>query len=72
MPVIPVECTTSVNTETRRLVTTINIESPQAASLIPRWNELNKELKKDKIDSDEYNIWIDSMMNSFNIPIENY
>ena len=50
----------------------INIESPQIASLISRWNELNKELESDKIDSDEYNIWIDSLMNSFNIPVENY
>ncbi len=69
---IPVDCSTSVNTETRRLVASINIESPQVASLISRWNELNKELEEDKIDTDEYNIWIDSMMNSFNIPIENY
>lgn len=69
---IPIECTTSVNTDTRRLVASINIESPQVASLISRWNELNNELQSDKIDTDEYNIWIDSMMNSFNIPIENY
>lgn len=69
---IPVECTTSVNTDTRRLEASINIESPQVASLISRWNELNNELQSDKIDTDEYNIWIDSMMNSFNIPIENY
>lgn len=69
---IPVECSTSVNTATRRLVASINIESPQIASLVSRWNELNKELETDKIDSDEYNIWIDSLMNSFNIPVENY
>lgn len=66
------ECSTSVNTATRRLVASINIESPQIASLISRWNELNKELGSEKIDSDEYNIWIDSLMNSFNIPVENY
>ena len=69
---IPVECSTSVNTATRRLVASINIESPQIASLVSRWNELNKELESEKIDSDEYNIWIDSLMNSFNIPVENY
>ena len=69
---IPVECSTSVNTATRRLVASINIESPQIASLISHWNELNKELESEKIDSDEYNIWIDSLMNSFNIPVENY
>ena len=69
---IPVECSTSVNTDTRCLVASINIESPQIASLVSRWNELNNELKNDKIDADEYNIWIDSLMNSFNIPVENY
>jgi len=53
-------------------VASINIESPQIASLISRWNKLNKELETEKIDSDEYNIWIDSLMNSFNIPVENY
>ena len=69
---IHVECSTSVNTDTRRLVASINIESPQIASLVSRWNELNNELKNDKIDTDEYNIWIDSLMNSLNIPVENY
>jgi transcriptional regulator with XRE-family HTH domain len=69
---IPVVCSTSVNTETRRLVASIDVESPQIASLISRWNELNNDLENEKIDSDEYNIWIDSLMNSFNIPIENY
>ena len=69
---IPVECSTSINTDTRRLVASINIESPQITSLVSRWNELNNELKNDKIDTDEYNIWIDSLMNSFNIPVENY
>lgn len=29
-------------------------------------------LESEKIDTDEYNIWIDSLMNSFNIPVENY
>ena len=62
----------SVNTDTRRLVASINIESPQIASLVSRWNELNNELKNDKIDTNEYNIWIDSLMNSFNIQVENY
>ena len=69
---IPVEYSTSVNTATRHLVASINIESPQIASLVSRWNALNKELKSEKIDTDEYNIWIDSLMNSFNIPVENY
>lgn len=69
---IPVECSTSANTNTKRLVTSIKIENPQIAALISRWNELNSELANDKIDTDEYNIWIDSLMNSFNIPIENY
>ena len=69
---IPVVCSTTANTKTRRLEASINIDSPQIASLISRWNELNSDLASDKIDTDEYNIWIDSLMNSFNIPIENY
>jgi hypothetical protein len=69
---IPVTCSTTVNTKTRRLVANINVESPQIASLISRWNELNSDLENKKIDTEEYNIWIDSLMNSFNIPIENY
>ena len=48
------------------------MESPQIASLVSRWYELNKELESEKIDSDEYNKWIDSLMNSFNIPVANY
>ena len=68
---IPIECSTSVNTATKRLIATVNIENPQVATLISRWNELNNRLAEGKIDTEEYNIWIDNMMNSFTIPIEN-
>lgn len=50
----------------------INIEITQIVSLVSRWNELDKDFESEKIDIDEYNIWIDSLMNSFNIPVENY
>ena len=69
---IPIECSISPNSKTKRLVTSINIESPQIAALISNWTELNNDLKINKIDTDEYNIWIDSLMESFKIPIENY
>lgn len=38
--------------------------------MISRWNELNEALEKDKMDSDEYNIWIEDLMTGFNIPIK--
>ena len=67
---IPVTCNVSVNKQTKRLVTTIDVESPQLSAMISRWNELNEALEKDKMDSDEYNIWIEDLMTGFNIPIK--
>ena len=40
------------------------------SSMLSKWNELNEDLQNDKIDSDEYNIWLEDLMSSFNIPIE--
>lgn len=67
---LPVNCSVNANKETRRLEASITIESPQMSAMLSKWNELNEDLEKDKIDSDEYNIWLEDLMNSFNIPIE--
>lgn len=67
---LPVNCSVKANKETRRLTATINVESPQISAMLSKWNELNEDFEKDKIDSEEYNIWLEDLMNSFNIPIE--
>lgn len=67
---LPVNCSVNANKETRRLEASITIESPQMSAMLSKWNELNEDLEKDKFDSDEYNIWLEDLMNSFNIPIE--
>ena len=64
-----VDCSVTPNKETRRLRADI-IENPQMSAMLSKWNELNDDLEKDKIDSDEYNIWLEDLMSSFNIPIE--
>lgn len=66
---IDISYSTSVNSETRSLETSIKIDNAQVTSLISRWTELNDKLANGSIDSDEYNIWIDNLMKSFNIPI---
>ena len=65
-----VDCSVTPNKETRRLRSDIIIENPQISAMLSKWNELNDDLEKDKIDSDEYNIWLEDLMSSFNIPIE--
>ena len=65
-----VDCSVTPNKETRRLRADIIIENPQMSAMLSKWNELNDDLEKDKIDSDEYNIWLEDLMSSFNIPIE--
>ena len=65
-----VNCSVTPNKETRRLRADIIIENPQMSAMLSKWNELNDDLEKDKIDSDEYNIWLEDLMSSFNIPIE--
>lgn len=45
------------------------MDNAQVTSLISRWTELNDKLANGSIDSDEYNVWIDNLMKSFNIPI---
>ena len=69
---LPINCSVNANKESKRLVATINIESPQMFSMLSGYNELNDSLEEDKIDSDEYNICIDDLMSMFNIPIEPY
>lgn len=66
---IEISYSTSVNSETRSLETSIKIDNAQVTSLISRWTELNDKLVNGSIDSDEYNVWIDNLMKSFNIPI---
>lgn len=66
---IDISYSTSVNSETRSLETSIKIDNAQVTSLISRWTELNDKLANGSIDSDEYNVWIDNLMKSFNIPI---
>lgn len=66
---IDISYSTSVNSETRSLETSIKIDNAQVTSLISRWTELNDKLASGSIDSDDYNIWIDNLMKSFNIPI---
>lgn len=66
---IDISYSTSVNPETRSLETSITIDNAQVTSLISRWTELNDKLANGSIDSDEYNVWIDNLMKSFNIPI---
>lgn len=65
-----VDCSVTPNKETRHLRADIIIENPQMSAMLSKWNELNDDLEKDKIDSDEYNIWLEDLMSSFNIPIE--
>lgn len=65
-----VDCSVTPNKETRRLRADIIIENPQMSAMLSKWNELNDDLEKNKIDSDEYNIWLEDLMSSFNIPIE--
>ena len=65
-----VDCSVTPNKETRRLRADIIIENPQMSAMLSKWNELNDDLEKDKIDSDEYNIWLEDLLSSFNIPIE--
>lgn len=65
-----VDCSVTPNKETRRLRASIIIENPQISAMLSQWNELNEDLENDKIDSDEYNIWIEDLMSLFNIPIE--
>lgn len=65
-----VDCSVTPNKETRRLRADIIIENPQMSAMLSKWNELNDDLEKDKIDCDEYNIWLEDLMSSFNIPIE--
>ena len=65
-----VDCSVTPTKETRLLRADIIIENPQMSAMLSKWNELNDDLEKDKIDSDEYNIWLEDLMSSFNIPIE--
>ena len=69
---IPVEITVEANKKTHTLTSLISIESPQIASLLNGWKELNEKLEKDYIDSDEYNIWFEDLLHSFKIPISKY
>lgn len=65
-----VDCSVTPDKETRRTKVNIAVENPNLSSMLSKWNELNDDLEKDKIDSDEYNIWIEDLMTSFNYPIE--
>ena len=65
-----VDCSVKPNKQTKRLKAEIIIENPQMSSMLSKWITLNEELEKDIIDSDEYNIWIEDLMSSFNYPID--
>lgn len=69
---IPIDIKVEANKETHTLTSLISIESPQIASLLNGWKQLNEKMDKDYIDSDEYNIWFEDLLHSFNFPISKY
>ena len=68
---IPINIHVGVNKETQTLTSTLTIESPQVASLLNGWKDLDDKLARDAIDSDEYNIWFEDLLHTFRVPIEN-
>ncbi len=67
---IPIDIHVGVNKETQTLTSTLTIESPQVASLLNGWKDLDDKLSRDVIDSDEYNIWFEDLLHTFRVPIE--
>ena len=55
--------------DTKRLVADVSFHNPQMVALANGLSEYNEDLKNDKIDKEEYQIEIDSLMSIFNVPI---
>lgn len=57
---------------TNSLIANVSFHNPQMVALINGLSEYKKYLATDKIDKEEYNLEISSMMSMFNVPINEY
>lgn len=71
---IPIQATTTYSQKDNQLSAhlTFDIENAQLASFIPDWNKKNQEFAAGKISVEEYEMWVNNVLQIYNVRIEDY